>query len=96
MIHPKSRRWSEEIYRGSEEDAALANLARIQDECPLTYKKVLAPQERKRKRRDGPLRNRERQRPHTVERRARFLKILGKPSRKQNLFDPEAQSNVDI
>ncbi|KAG9041982.1 hypothetical protein FS837_011498 [Tulasnella sp. UAMH 9824] len=96
MIHPKSRRWSEEIYRGSEEDAALATLGRIQDECPLTYKKVLAPQERKRKRRDGPLRNRERQRPHTVERRARFLKILGKPSRKQNLFDPEAQSNVDM
>ncbi|KAG8927565.1 hypothetical protein FRC01_007249 [Tulasnella sp. 417] len=96
MIQPKSRRRSEEIYRGSEEDAALATLARIRDECPLTYGKVLAPQERKRKRRDGPLRNREKRRPHTVERRGRFLRIVGKPSRKQNLFDPEAQSNVDI
>lgn len=96
MIHPTSRRWSEEMYRGSEEDAALATLARIQDQCPQTYAKVLVPQERKRKRRDGPLRHREKRRPHTVERRARFLRIVGKSSRKQNLFDPEAQSNVDM
>ncbi|KAG8953671.1 hypothetical protein FRC04_001875 [Tulasnella sp. 424] len=96
MIHPKSKRWSEEMYRGSEEEAALATLAKIRDECPLTFKKVLAPQERKRKRRNGPLRHREGRRPHTVERRARSLRIVGASSRKQNLFDPEAQSTATM
>ncbi|KAG8979845.1 hypothetical protein FRB90_007884, partial [Tulasnella sp. 427] len=94
MIYAKTKRWTPEVYRGSEEEAAFATLSRIQDECPLTYNKVLTSQERTHKRRDSPLRNREKRRLHTMERRVRFIKVVGETSRKQTLSNPRSRSET--